>query len=189
MSDDVTIKLGPDYGTALFRAARNTIIPEKVGDTEFTGSERATFARWLNKLAGRLKEYSPITQKSRRHIFFGPEKWWRKTVADEETSKKEGTKKLFEVVEEFVDEVEEVSLCSTAEKKALYIISFVFLHPKSPYAFPPGMQEDMVWPWVRALGEKTVNQMEKAIGLADAKGIEVEFGNVEKEDDKKDGGA
>ena len=159
------IKFTLEQGNHFFRETRQVGFPAKVGSREFSSDERVTFQHELQQLAKKLREYSPL-YKTQRKLVFGPEDGWRLL----DPVKPDGP-----VVPIDPDRTIEIPLNRKC-RNAIYRLCYLWLHPESQGLLPPWQAEEMVWPIIEQLGNEAVNQMEKDIGLTNAKTWEVPVG-------------
>lgn len=72
MTEELKVRLTCEEGNILFQIAAGFALPEKLGDQTFTVADRGIAADEVKELYLALKAYSPMAQKAKRLLIFGP---------------------------------------------------------------------------------------------------------------------
>lgn len=143
MTEAAKVRLTCEEGQNLLNVASSFMLPEKLGDTNFSVADRAIAGDEVRRLYRELKAYSPMTLKPERWILFGPADNFTKTVTD----RGQEAHRMVDLVLEV-----EMRLDDDAMSGLAWCL-LVALHPSSERVLAPaGVQEDILWPLAAKVG-------------------------------------
>lgn len=163
------LKLTIAQGTNLLRAVRDMKWPENLGDKKYSHQTRATFTHEIGQLYKLLRKASPILVEEQVPCF-GPREAWEERPATQEQIDA-GSDPVAYSPKDGAPEVE-LELNGT-QRKGLYRVLLVWLHPLSRYFLPIGRQEDAAWPFAEQIG--ATKQLAEEIGLAANETVEIKW--------------
>ncbi len=143
-------------GQFLFLSSENFLLPADLGEGhKYSHADQSQANREVGKFHKMLKKLSPLSRGARRLQLFGP-------VENYDVS--EGENKSYKMKN--LDFEVTLQLNSTTESGMSWVL-LMALHPAAPKVQSAGLREDVVW----TLAEKIrrVRDLEKDIGLKDAK--------------------
>ncbi len=143
-------------GHFLFLSSESFLLPADLGEGhKYSHSDQSQANREVGKFHKMLKKLSPLSQGARRLQLFGP-------IENYDVS--EGENKSYKLKD--LDFKVSLHLNSTTESGMSWTL-LMALHPAAPKPQSAGVQEDVVW--VLAEKIRRVRDLEKDIGLKDAK--------------------
>lgn len=150
------VKITAYEGQFLFLASENFLLPKDLGEGhKYSNSDQSQANREVGRLHKLLRKLSPLAQGKRRLQLFGP---------TDNYDESEGENKSYKMKD--LDFEVDLHLNSTTQS-GIHWVLLLALHPAAPKPQSAGTQETVVWEIAEKL--RIVRDLEKDIGLTDAK--------------------